>query len=308
MNGKQIIVAAFYRFVTLDDLVGLKPELLSLCETNGIKGTILLANEGINATVSGSRQAIDQLTAYLRADGRFDYLEYKESVFDRDPFYRMKVKLKKEIVTLGIPGTDPNQKTGCYVTSDEWNRLISDPDLILLDVRNDYESDIGSFKNAIYPNTKTFRDFPEYVKNNLDPKIHKKIAMFCTGGIRCEKASSYMLEQGFEEVYQLHGGILRYLEETTMEDSLWEGECFVFDGRVAVNQELTKGEYETCYSCRKPVSEEDRQSEYYIVGVSCPGCFHTLSYERRQSLEERQRQVRLAEERNQQHIGVRQQN
>ncbi len=307
-ENKKTIVAAFYQFIALDDYADLRPALLELCEGQNIKGTVLLAAEGINATVSGSREAIDRLQAFLEADGRFNNLEYKESSFNQDPFYRMKVKLKKEIVTLGVPGIDPNNKTGKYVSSHEWNKLISDPDVILIDVRNDYESEIGSFKNATFPNTKNFRDFPEYVKNNLETVKHKKIAMFCTGGIRCEKASSFMLDTGFEDVYQLHGGILRYLKDIPGEDSLWEGECFVFDGRVAVNHALEKGEYEACFSCRHPVSIEEQKSEYYLEGVSCPKCFHTLSPERRKNLQERQRQVRLAEERKQQHIGARYQN
>ncbi len=308
MLEKQTIVAAFYQFIKLDDLAALRAKLLVFCEQQKIKGTILLAAEGINATVSGSRTAIDQLCAFLNGDGRFENLEYKESLYDKDPFYRMKVKLKKEIVTLGVPGTDPNSKTGKYVSSGQWNELISEPDVFVIDVRNDYECEIGSFKNATSSNTKTFRDFPDYVKNNLNPAKHKKIAMFCTGGIRCEKASAYMLEQGFDDVYQLHGGILRYLEEIPEEKSLWEGECFVFDGRVAVNQSLDKGDYEACYSCRHPVSIEDRQSEHYLEGVSCPKCFHTLSPDRRERLHERQKQVRLAEQKNMQHIGARQQN
>ena len=257
--------------------------------------------------MSGDRQAIDELMTFLHADGRFENMEYKESQFEKSPFYRMKVKLKKEIVTLGHPGTDPNHMTGQYVSSSEWNKLISEPDVLLIDVRNQYESEIGSFKNATLPNTDTFRDFPEYVNMKLDPAKNKKVAMFCTGGIRCEKASAYMLEQGFEEVYQLHGGILRYLEETADKDSLWDGDCFVFDGRVAVNQALGKGEYEACYSCRTPVSAVDRKSEFYIEGISCPNCYESLSPERKLKLQERQKQVRLAEERNQQHIGARQQ-
>lgn len=308
MSNNQIIVATFYKFIVLEDYAKFRPELVGLCNKNNIKGTILLACEGINATVSGDRQAIDDLMAFLQKDDRFDNMEYKESLFEKDPFYRMKVKLKKEIVSLGIPGTDPNNMTGKYVSSSEWNELISDPDIMLIDVRNQYETEIGSFKNATLPNTETFRDFPEYVKTNLDPGKHRKVAMFCTGGIRCEKASAYMLEQGFEEVYQLHGGILRYLEEIAEKDSLWNGDCFVFDGRVAVNQDLKKGEYEACYSCRKPVSANDRKSEFYIEGISCPNCYELLSPERRIRLQERQKQVRLAEEKNQQHIGARQQN
>jgi len=223
---------------------------------------------------------------------------------DVSPFYRMKVKLRREIVSLGSPGTDPSYRSGIRVPADQWNALISDPDVLVIDVRNQYECDIGSFKDAVSPETGSFSEFPEYVKQDLSPQKHKKIAMYCTGGIRCEKASAYMLQQGFEQVYQLQGGILRYLEQIQTENSLWQGECFVFDGRVAVDQALHKGQHDQCYSCRNPVSADDKKSDKYEEGVSCPSCYDTLTAERRASLKERQRQVKLAEQRNQQHIGV----
>jgi UPF0176 protein len=219
------------------------------------------------------------------------------------PFYRMKVRLKKEIVTLGVPGISPSKKVGRYVAPEDWNALIADPDVLLIDTRNTYEYDIGSFKGAVDPHTTTFREFPEYVKNNLDPAKHKKVAMFCTGGIRCEKASAFMLEQGFEDVYHLQGGILKYLEKVPASESLWQGECFVFDQRVAVGHGLALGEYDQCHACRHPVSPEEKARDQYMEGISCPYCYDKLSEEKRASAAERQRQVELAAQRGLAHIG-----
>ena len=274
------------------------------CQQHGLRGTVLLAIEGINATVAGSREAIDDLGAYLRRDTRLAGMEYKESLADDFPFHRMKVRLKKEIVTMGIPEKQASRISGKHVGPAEWNALITDPAVTVIDARNQYECDIGMFKNAVSPQTEMFHQFPDYVANNLNPAIHKKIAMYCTGGIRCEKASAYMLKQGFSEVYQLNGGILRYLAETEPGENLWTGECFVFDDRVAVNNDLQPGVHQMCFSCRMPVSPEDRRSEKYEAGVSCPLCFDTQTEERRENLRERQRQVKLAEQRNQRHIGV----
>ena len=305
---EEIIVATFYKFVPLEDFRDMRRPLLAECHKNGILGTILLAEEGINATIAGTRKGIDALMEKIYLDQRLTDLEYKEAVNLKSPFYRMKVKLRNEIVALGVPDIDPNNLPGICVSAENWNSLIKDPEVLVIDVRNKYECDIGTFKNAISSGTETFRDFPEYVKNNLDPKKNKKIAMYCTGGIRCEKASAYMLNQGFNEVYQLQGGILRYIDETETDKSLWQGECFVFDARVAVDHALQKGGYDQCYSCRHPVSPEDKRSRSYQEGVSCPYCYNTLTVKRRKSLEERQRQVKLAEKRNQQHIGVQQPN
>lgn len=299
----QIVVAALYKFASLPDYQELQPGILQLCIEQGIKGTLLLAEEGINGTVAGTRQGIDNLLAYLRQDSRLADLEHKESYTDELPFYRMKVRLKKEIVTLGVPGIDPNKTVGTYVKPEDWNALISDPEVVVIDTRNDYEFEIGTFKGALDPNTTTFRQFPDYVRNNLDPARNKKVAMFCTGGIRCEKASAYMLEQGFEEVYHLQGGILKYLETVPQEESLWEGECFVFDQRVAVKHGLEVGEYDQCYACRHPVSVEDMASVKYVKGISCPRCFDTLSEEKRASIIERQKQIDLARQRGETHIG-----
>ena len=303
----QYIVAALYKFAKLPDCHILRTQVLEFCEAHALKGTLLLAEEGINGTVAGSRASIDALLAFLRADARLATLEHKESVTDEMPFYRMKVRLKKEIVTLGVPGIDPNETVGHYVAPENWNALISDPEVLVVDTRNDYEFDIGTFRGAVDPKTATFRDFPSYVKQNLDPAKHKKVAMFCTGGIRCEKATAFMLAQGFAEVYHLQGGILKYLEKIPAEQSLWEGECFVFDQRVAVGHGLSVGEHHQCRSCRYPIAPEDKASPKYQEGVSCPRCFDTLSEEKRARAMERQRQVEIALQRGTSHIGVRHQ-
>ncbi len=298
------VVAALYKFVELPDYRELREPLLQQCLANGIKGTLLLAAEGINGTISGSREGIDGLRAFLEADERFHNLSYKES-FDQDkPFYRMKVKLKKEIVTMGVPGIDPRHVVGTYVEPKDWNALIADPEVVVVDTRNDYEYELGTFEHALNPDTKTFREFPDYVKDNLDPAKHKKIAMFCTGGIRCEKSTAYMKEQGFEEVYHLNGGILKYLEDVPKEESLWKGECFVFDNRVSVDHDLQPGEYELCHGCRFPIREEDKASEKYIEGVACPNCYDTQTPEQRARFSERQKQMKLAKARNELHIGA----
>lgn len=299
----KYVVAALYKFADLPDFEAMIPPLKALCDANKVKGTLLLAHEGINGTIAGSRKGIDAVVAYLRDDTRLEGLEYKESFATEQPFFRMKVRPKNEIVTLGVPGIDPNKKVGKYVTPESWNDLISDPDVVVLDTRNDYECEIGTFKGALNPKTETFRQFPDFVKQNLDPAKHKKVAMFCTGGIRCEKASSYMLEQGFEEVYHLQGGILKYLENVKAEESLWDGECFVFDNRVAVKHGLEEGDYDQCYGCRLPISAVDKESPKYVAGVTCPHCFDTASVKKFRRAAERHRQVVIAKERNQKHIG-----
>ncbi|MFA6901676.1 MAG: rhodanese-related sulfurtransferase [Gallionellaceae bacterium] len=300
----KIIVAALYKFANLPDYREIQPALLEFSIRQGLYGTLLLAEEGINGTVAGTRAGIDALIAYLQADQRLASLEHKESYADEMPFTRMKVKLKKEIVTLGIAGINPNNKVGTYVAPEDWNALISDPDVILIDTRNGYEVDIGTFRGAIDPQTATFREFPGYIKENFNPAKHKKIAMFCTGGIRCEKASSLMVEQGFEQVYHLQGGILKYLEKVAPEESLWEGECFVFDQRLSVGHGLKVGDYEQCYGCRHPVSAEDKASAQYLEGVTCPHCFERQTEEQRARFAERQKQSELARLRGGEHIGV----
>lgn len=298
------VVAALYKFVSLPDYKELREPLLNECLDAGLRGTLLLAEEGINGTVAGSRQGIDRLLGYLRADARLSDLEHKESYDDHLPFYRMKVKLKKEIVTMGVAGVDPNQIVGTYVKPHDWNALIEDPEVVLIDTRNDYEVGIGTFKGAVDPHTTTFREFPEYVRQHYDPAEHKKVAMFCTGGIRCEKASAFMLNEGFEEVYHLQGGILKYLEEVPAQESNWEGECFVFDNRVSVDHSLEKGQYDQCHGCRHPITEADKESPQYQRGVCCPGCYDKLTDDQKARFSERQKQIELAEQRNEQHIGA----
>ncbi|BCL75252.1 UPF0176 protein [Jeongeupia sp. HS-3] len=298
-NTQPIVVAALYKFVTLSDYAALREPLLQCMLDNDVKGTLLLAEEGINGTVSGTRAAIDGLLAWLKNDPRMVDIDHKESYCDEQPFYRTKVKLKKEIVTLGVPDVDPNKRVGTYVEPQDWNALIADPEVLVIDTRNDYEVAIGTFERAIDPKTESFREFPDYVKAHFDPAKHKKVAMFCTGGIRCEKASSYMLGEGFEEVYHLKGGILKYMETVPQEETLWRGDCFVFDNRVTVRHDLSEGDFDLCHACRQPVSLEDRQSPHYVAGISCPHCWDSLSEKTRSGARERQKQIELAKARNQ---------
>lgn len=303
-DAQNIVVSALYHFVSLDDYQALRKPLYDFMIENEVKGTILLAREGINGTVAGTRSAIEKLHDWLRNDERLSELRTKESFDDSMPFYRTRVKLKKEIVTMGVPGIDPNHIVGTYVKPEDWNALISDPDVTLIDTRNNYEYAIGSFKDAINPETETFRQFPDYVKENLNPNKHKKVAMFCTGGIRCEKSTAFLKEQGYEEVYHLQGGILKYLETVSEDETLWQGECFVFDNRVSVDHRLQKGSYDQCHACRLPITEEDKQSEKYMQGVSCPSCHDKKSEAQRQRFAERERQVQLAKARGEEHIGT----
>jgi UPF0176 protein len=302
--GAEFVVCALYRFVRVDEPGALRGPLLELMGEHGVKGTLLLANEGINGTVAGSRAGIDAVLATLKDDPRFSDLTHKESYTDEMPFLRSKVKLKKEIVTLGVDGIDPERSAGTYVKPREWNALIADPDVTLIDTRNEYEIEVGTFRNAVNPGTQNFREFPNYVAENLDPAKHKKIAMFCTGGIRCEKSTAYLKTKGFKEVYHLQGGILKYLEDVPAEETQWQGECFVFDERVTVDQHLQKGRYAQCNACRMPISQEDQDSEHFTPGVSCPHCFDKTTAERRKRFTERQKQVELARRRGEAHIGA----
>ena len=293
----DFVVAAMYHFVHLPDYAELKPPLLRCCQDHGILGTLLLADEGLNGTIAGSREGIDAVMTYLRSDPRFTDLKTKESYTHSAPFQRLKVKLKSEIVTMGVANVAPTQMTGVRVDGPTWNALLKDPEVMVLDTRNDYECGIGSFANAVSPGTKTFREFPEFVHRELDPQKQRKIAMFCTGGIRCEKASNYLLQQGFEEVYHLDGGILQYLEDMPPEESLWQGECFVFDDRVAVTADLQPGSYSQCSACRRPVSASERASPHFVEGISCPHCIDKISDEKKARLSKRRRQALLAAER-----------
>ncbi len=312
LKSSEIVVVTTYKFVHLPDFRELREKLVQICTQQSLKGTLLLSAEGMNGTVAGRQGNIDSFLSYLGQDFRFSDLRYKEAFVTEMPFYRMKVRLKKEIVTMGVAGTDPGRLTGLKVDYKQWNQLVSDPDVLIIDTRNEYEHKIGTFKNSISPQTKTFREFPGFVDKELDPDKHKKIAMFCTGGIRCEKATNYLMRQGFEEVYHLQGGILGYLEDVReanrknngKEDNLWQGDCFVFDGRVAVDKNLERGNYTQCFACRMPLSKEELKSADYEKGVSCPYCINAMTEKKYARVSERQRQVELAENRQQQHIGA----
>lgn len=303
IETNQTVVCALYHFVRIDDPAGLQQKLLHLLLGQEIRGTLLVAAEGINGTIAGSRHAIDTLQQWLLSEDRFSGIVFKEAEAAELPFLRTRVKLKKEIVTMGVPDIDPLQIVGTYVKPEDWNALISDPDVTLIDTRNDYEIEIGTFKGAVNPHTSTFREFPAYAEDHLDPAEHRKVAMFCTGGIRCEKSTAYMKAQGFDEVYHLEGGILNYLEKIPEEESLWEGECFVFDERVTVNHRLESGSYDQCHACRMPISDIDMQDPAYVHGVSCPHCINIKSDADRERFRQRELQMQLARQRGESHIG-----
>ncbi len=301
------LIAALYHFVSLPDYQAMREPLYDVCQRNGVTGTLLLAHEGINGTIAGSDEGIHAVLAYLRADPRLAALEHKESRANNSPFYRLKVRCRREIVTMGVDSIDPSTMAGTYVTPADWNDLITDPDVVVVDVRNDYEVDIGTFDSAVNPHTATFSEFPDWVERESKPggALHGKqgVAMFCTGGIRCEKSTAYMRSQGFDNVYHLQGGILKYLETVPAEQSRWQGDCFVFDERVAVGHGLERGDYHFCRGCRRPINSDAMASSLYEEGVSCPHCHAGLTDERRERLRERQRQVVLARQRNERHIG-----
>jgi UPF0176 protein len=289
-----ITVAALYRFVRLDDFESLRLPLVKLMRSSEVCGTLLLAHEGINGTIAGPREGIDRVLSHLNADARLSPLEVKFSCCDRPPFKRSRVRLKKEIVTLGVEGIDPNDSVGTYVDPEDWNQLISDPDVIVVDTRNDYEVAIGAFEGAINPNTDSFREFPKFVDEHLDPAVHTKVAMYCTGGIRCEKSTSLLKQKGFKEVYHLRGGILKYLERIPEEQSKWSGECFVFDERVSVGHGLSVGNRVLCYGCGWPVALEEQSHQDYLAGVHCPRCVNVLTEEQKRRFAERHRQIEQA--------------
>jgi len=301
-----IKVAALYRFVAFDAPEDLQPRIQAQCAAGGIKGTILLAHEGINGTVAGNPTDINGLIAFLRDIPGCAELDVKYSFAKEMPFYRMKVRLKKEIVTLGVEGIDPKREVGTYVQPEDWNALISDPNTVLIDTRNDYEVAIGTFEGAVDPQTKSFSEFPDWFRaHRAELAAGKtKFAMFCTGGIRCEKSTAFLKAEGIDEVYHLEGGILRYLENIPETESKWQGECFVFDERVSVKHGLELGEMELCHACRRPISQEDKASAHFIEGVSCPACYAERTDEDRARFAERQRQIALAKKRGKQHIGV----
>ncbi len=290
---EPVVVAALYRFVRLDDYLRWQPRLLDRMQASGVRGTLLLAAEGINGTVAGSRQAIDDLVDFLKRDSRFEAMEVKESTCEKVPFKRTRVRLKKEIVTMGVDGIDPNAAVGTYVDPKNWNELISDPDVTLIDTRNDYEVSIGTFRGAVNPNTHSFREFPDFV-SQLDPRRHKRVAMFCTGGIRCEKSTALLKQKGFDEVYHLRGGILKYLETVPEDESHWEGECFVFDERVSVGHGLVEGNHVMCFACGWPVPPADQEHPDYRPGVHCRNCVDRITPEQMARFAERQRQIDAA--------------
>jgi len=303
MKQEKTVVVALYKFTPFPSFVDYRQVIYrKLCE-QGVKGTLLIAHEGINGTIAGSQMGIDRVLNYLQSIPELGELDHKVAYHDDMPFYRTKVKLKKEIVTMGIDDIDPRTDAGQYITPQNWNALISDPEVLVIDTRNAYEVQIGSFKNAINPKTNTFREFPDYVKANLNKNKHKKVAMFCTGGIRCEKSTAYLKQQGFDEVYHLQGGILKYLEEVPEEASMWQGECFVFDNRVAVDHDLNQGSYEQCYACRMPITPADKASVHYVKGESCPHCYDKTTKAQRQRFQDREKQIELAKIKGQVHIG-----
>ena len=303
LDSGQFLVAALYHFAAFARFADFREPLQAVCDDNGVKGTLLLAHEGINGTIAGPEEGIRTVLAFLRAQPEFVGLEHKESRASSMPFLRMKARLKKEIVTMGVENIDPNKIVGTYVAPKDWNALISDPDTLVIDTRNDYETAIGMFRGAVDPNTKSFREFPDWVKNNADLAAKPKIAMYCTGGIRCEKATAFMKEQGFDEVYHLKGGILKYLEDMPEEESLWDGACFVFDDRVSVTHGLKEGEHTLCHACRQPLTPQDLLSPHHEHGVTCIHCYDSRTEEDRQRYRQRQRQMDLAKKRGERHLG-----
>lgn len=297
-------IAALYQFTPLKDPETKQKPLLDFCLENGIKGTLLLADEGINGTIAGSEAAIMRLVDYLNSWEEINGLDVKYSSSSHNSFLRMKVRLKSEIVTMGVEDIDPLDSAGTYVAPEDWNALIMRQDVMVIDTRNIYETRIGSFKQAVDPQTETFRAFPQWADRlATDQNKPKAVAMYCTGGIRCEKASAYMKKIGFDEVYHLKGGILKYLETVPHEESLWEGECFVFDQRVSIKHGLIEGEYELCYACKDPINLADKQHPDYEEGVSCAFCIDKYSKDQQAKFRERQRQIKLAEERGEAHLG-----
>ena len=301
-----IKVAALYRFANFTQPEMLQPQIAAWCAEHGLKGTILVATEGVNGTVAGTEAGIDAVITHLRTLPGCAELDVKYSHANEMPFYRMKVRLKKEIVTLGVDGIDPKREVGTYVQPEDWNALISDPDTVLIDTRNDYEVAIGTFEGAVDPRTKSFSEFPEWFRTHRDELAagKTKFAMFCTGGIRCEKSTAFLKAEGIGDVYHLEGGILRYLENIPEAESKWQGECFVFDERVSVKHGLELGEMELCHACRRPISQDDRASAHFIEGVACPACYAERTDEDRARFAERQKQIALAKKRGKQHIGI----
>ncbi|MFX0543600.1 rhodanese-related sulfurtransferase [Roseovarius sp. S4756] len=295
-------IAALYHFCRLADPAALQGPLLELCRANGITGSLILAEEGVNGTIAGPRAGIDAVLAHLRAWPGCETLEHKESTSAAQPFGRLKVRIKREIVTMGQPGVDPRARAGHYVAPEDWNQLIAQPDVAVIDTRNDYEVAIGTFQGAVDPETASFRDFPAWWEANKHRFHNKRIAMFCTGGIRCEKSTNYLLGQGVEDVYHLKGGVLKYLEDVPQEQSTWQGDCFVFDGRVSVGHGLAEGPHLLCHACRRPILPEDMKRPEYEQGVACHHCTAETTEADKARFRERQKQIALAEARGERHM------
>lgn len=300
----MLTVAALYKFTPFADPAAIKGPLAAVACANGVKGTLLLAPEGINGTIAGPRDGIEAVLEHIKGLPGCGDLEWKESTASAMPFPRMKVRLKREIVTMGQPDVDPRASVGTYVSTDEWNDLITSDDVAVIDTRNDYEVEIGTFEGAIDPDTRAFGEFPEWWLANKDRFEGKKIAMFCTGGIRCEKASNFLMGEGVKDVFHLKGGILKYLEEVPQSDSRWQGECFVFDGRVAVGHGLEEGTYDLCHACRRPIDDDDKDHDSYEAGVRCPKCKDEYTEDDRNRFRERQKQIALAKARGKVHVGT----
>ena len=298
----EFLIATFYRFTTLEDYVTMQSSIETCCRENDVKGIVLLANEGVNATIAGTPDGVHDVLRFLREDLRFAGMTWKESSAKKQPFKKLRVRLKEEIVTMGVPGINPERLTGTYVKPEDWNDLISDPNVLVVDTRNDYEVEIGSFKDAINPNIASFGELPQWIEDNIDVNAEPRIAMFCTGGIRCEKSTALLKEAGLSEVYHLEGGILKYLERIAEDRSLWEGQCFVFDERVSVGHGLEVGEYELCRACRNPIRDVDKSSPLYREGVSCPRCHDRTTDEQKARFAERQKQIELARHRGESHV------
>jgi UPF0176 protein len=301
-----IAVVTFYKFVELSALEDLRASIENRAAQLDLRGTVLLAHEGINGTLCGAAQALESLSAWLHEQPPFADLvcKYSQADADNPVFHRLKIRIKPEIVNMGMAGLPISQRTGTHVGPQRWHKLLEDPDVVVIDTRNDYEVAIGTFPGAVNPRTRSFREFPDFVRENLDPQQHRRVAMFCTGGVRCEKASTYMLEQGFEEVFQLDGGILNYLEQVSDQDNHWAGECFVFDQRVSVDDSLQQGTFTQCFACRRALSEADLASPAYQRGISCPHCADELNEQQKASFAERAKQEALALERGERHIGA----
>ena len=298
----EFLVVAFYKFTKLEDYASMQEPIEKCCRENNVKGIVLLAEEGINATIAGPRDGVQNVLQFLRENPRLAELTWKESNATKQPFRKLRVRLKKEIVTMGMPGIDPARLVGTYVKPEEWNNLINDPNVIVVDTRNDYEVEIGSFKNAINPDITAFGELPQWIDDNIDIDAQPRVAMFCTGGIRCEKSTALLKEAGVSEVYHLEGGILKYLEKIPEDQSLWDGQCFVFDERVSVGHGLEVGEYELCRACRYPIRDEEKSSPHFREGVSCPRCHDQTTDDQKARFAERQKQIELARQRGECHV------